>query len=134
MAATQRFAGTLGTGQSTYNIAAGASVGNIFAGTMFEQNGPRPRAITIYAVQDTVANADLVTQVNYGTVTAVEDGTSLPKVTAADAGTGPKTNEHELVSFVVPPLAKLKMSLRNIGSAAHGAGLGARILVKHQDL
>lgn len=134
MGATQRFAGTLPGGGSTYAIAAGAGVGNVFTGTMFEINGPRPRAISIYAVQDTVANADLVTQVNYGTVTAVEDGTSLTKVTAGDAGTGPKLNEHELVSFVMPPLARLKMSLRNIGSATTGAGAGARILVRHQDL
>jgi len=133
MGASQRFAGTLPGGSSTYAIASGALVGNVFQGTMFEFNGPRPRAVQIWACQDTVANADLVTQITYGTVTAVEDGFSLPKVIATDAGVGPLINEHKIAEFMMPPMARLKMSLRNQGSATTGAGLGARIYVTHQD-
>lgn len=134
MGASQRFAGTLPSGQSTYAIASGGTVGNVLAGTMFEFVGARFRAIRIWAVQDTVANADVVIGVTYGTVTAVEEGFSIPKVIAADNGSGPLRNEHEICSFLAAPNDRIKVSLRNQGSATTGAGLGARIFIEHQDM
>jgi len=125
MAASQRF--------RVDNLAAGAVVVNVLAGTMFEFVAERPRAVRMWGVQDTIANANIVVNVTYGTVTAVEDGFPLPTVPAAVPGDGPLRNEHELVSFMARPGARIKLACRNAGTAAHGAGLGARFLVEHQD-
>lgn len=134
MGATQRFAGTLPSGQSTYNVAAGGVVGNVLAGTMFEFVGSRRRAIRVWAVQDTIANANMTMRVTYGTIVAVEDGFVLPTVPAATPGEGPARQDHEVCAFLAAPGDRIVISLRNAGSAAHGAGLGARLLVEHQDI
>jgi hypothetical protein len=125
MAAGQRF--------TVLNLAAGGIVVNVLAGSMFEFVAERPRAIRLWGVQDTVANANIVINVTYGTVTAIEDPYPLPTVPAATPGDGPNRNDHELVGFMARPGSRIKLGARNAGTAAHGAGLGARFLLEHQD-
>lgn len=129
MGASQRF-------EVLVAAAAGAIVQNVVAGTLYEQVGMRPRLIRIWACQDISPaggppTANAVVSVIYGTVNAVEDGTPLDKVTTNS--TGPKRNEHELCSFMAAPFDKIKIQARNAGTAAFGAGLGARFLIEHQD-
>lgn len=117
----------MGASQSfEVSLAAGASSGNILAGSMFEFVSGRPRAIQIWAVQDITANVAIQVRVTYGTVVAIEDGYLLPRVTA---GTPPLKSDHEMVQFMAAPGDRIVINARNVGSAT-GA---ARFLVKHQD-
>lgn len=125
MAASQRF--------SFLALAAGGVIVNVLAGTMFEFVAERPRAVRLWGVQDTIAGANAVINVTYGTVTAIEDGFPLPSVVAAVAGEGPLRNEHELVSFMARPGSRIKLAVRNAGANPFSATTGIRFLVEHQD-
>jgi hypothetical protein len=125
MGATQRF--------EVLALAAGA-VSLPLAGTMFEFVGKRPRAIRLWAVQDNLAGANAVITVNYGTITAVEDGTVIARLIAANNGSGPDRQDHELTAFLASPMDRIKVLVRNSGGTAFSATTGFRILLEHQDL
>ncbi|HKX47001.1 MAG TPA: hypothetical protein VJP77_09890 [Planctomycetota bacterium] len=106
MSATQRFQAAL---------AAAGSVTNLVAGTIYEFTGPRPRRVTIFAVQDgAVLATPLVFSVTSGTNIQVEPNTPVPNFTA---GLGPNEDQHRIVTFISAPGDRLVIALRNTDPA-----------------
>lgn len=106
MSASQRFTGAL---------AVLAQNPNLVAGTIFEFTGPRPRRVSIWAVQDGAAVATpLVMSVTSGTNVQVEANTPVANFTV---GQGPFRDQHGVVTFLSAPGDRLVLPLRNTDPA-----------------
>lgn len=106
MSSAQRFVGALAAlGQNA----------NLVAGTIYEFTGPRPRRISIWAVQDGAAVATpLMMSVTSGTNVQVEPNTPVQNFTV---GQGPFRDQHGVVTFVSAPGDRLTIPLRNTDPA-----------------